>query len=98
MTLGFSGKPNCLPTDEVDVQRKLINRPPPTDSKHYVVLVRIGERPVISQFDAETLAIVVVVAEPGQSQREAIVKGMARLKETAINRSWPRADTWTRIA
>jgi hypothetical protein len=58
--------------------------PHPTDSKHYVVLVRIGERPVISKFDAETLAIVLMFAEPGQSQREAVVKGMARFKETAI--------------
>jgi len=58
--------------------------PHPPDAKHYVVLVRIGERPVISQFDAETLAIVLMFAEPGQSQREAVVKGMARLKETAI--------------
>ena len=58
--------------------------PHPPEAKHYVVLVRIGERLVISQFDTETLAIVLMFAEPGQSQREAVVKGMARLKETAI--------------
>ena len=86
MTLGFPENLTvCRPTKSMYKENSLIGLlPHPTDSKHYVVLVRIGERPVISQFDAETLALVGMFAEPGQSQREAIVKGMARFKETAV--------------
>jgi hypothetical protein len=37
--------------------------PHPTDSEHDVVLCRIGEGPVISQFDAKTFAIVPTFTE-----------------------------------